>query len=503
MHTPLVARCLRGLEHLVAAEILESGLGAVTAIHHREVRFHASSPTAPWPRTADDTFLLTAERPDIGPAKRDLRLLAELADLIDADQLLAYCRELTVPDARELLVPDSRDLTRPGRQDPGASDRRDPTAPDCRAPQAPDRRDPATLDRRDPPASDRRDLTTSDRRARTTPDHTTGIDVSASFLGRRSFTRYDAEDAVGQALALRLGVAYHPRRTGAAAPPGSLGWRLTLDGTRATLMLRIADRPLHRRAYKHRTIPGTLHPPLAAAMATLAGIRPGDVVLDPCCGAGTLLIEAALAHPGARYHGFDLSSEAITAARANAADALSDVRSVPPNAAHAPSGVRNLPPNAAHTLPDAADAPSRTRNLPNARDARPTPGDTAPPLTIHRSDAAHLPLPDASVDRVLCNPPWGTQAPARGLLAADPSRWWAELRRVLAPDGTAVLLLPDAQALTGALRHGLTPVHLRRVRLFGAQPLLVQLTSTDAGRDRRSAQRRATTTAGGPRNRTR
>ncbi|GAB2735197.1 TRM11 family SAM-dependent methyltransferase [Streptomyces bullii] len=166
-------------------------------------------------------------------------------------------------------------------------------------------------------------------------------------------------------------------------------------------------------------------------MAALAGIRPGHRVLDPCCGAGTLLIEAALAHPGARCEGFDLSREAVATARANAAAAAA-----------------------------------------------------APPLTVHRADAGRLPLPDGTADRVLCNPPWGTQVHPGGLLATAPDRWWRELRRVLAPDGTAVLLLPDPTALTTALRHDLTPVHLCRVRLFGAQPYVVQLAPLPAARSR-------------------
>ena len=363
MHTPLVARCLRGLEAVVAAEVLGSGLGAVTELRHREVHFrsHRSKPPL---RTADDVFLLAAQRPDIGTTRQRLHELAELAelgertDLADADHLLSL-RHGTMTSGRGI----------------------------------------------------------------------TGIDVSASFLGRRTFTRYDAEDVVGQALARRLGVPYHSRRTGTAPPPGGCGWRLTLDGTRATLMLRLDERPLHRRAYKQRTIPGTLHPPLAAAMAVLADIRPGHTVLDPCCGAGTLLIEAALAQPDARFQGFDLSANALTAARTNAGEL---------------------------------------------------------PLAIRRSDAARLPLPDNSIDRVLCNPPWGTQAHAGGLLATAPSRWWTELRRVLAPDGTAVLLLPHREDLTTAIRHGFTPAHMQRLRLSGAQPFLVHLTLTDTGRARPS-----------------
>jgi hypothetical protein len=198
-------------------------------------------------RTADDVFLLAAQRPDIGTTRPALHDLIELADRTDTGHLLSLRRKATTP-AREI----------------------------------------------------------------------TGIDVSASFLGRRTFTRYNAEDVGGPSLARRLGVPYHSRRTGAAPPPGCCGWRLTLDGTRATLMLRVDDRPLHRRAYKQHTVPGTLHPPLAAAMAALAGIRPGHTVLDPCRGAGTLLIEAALARPDARFHGYGLSVDAVAAARANA-----------------------------------------------------------------------------------------------------------------------------------------------------------------------------------------
>ncbi|GAA4390844.1 hypothetical protein GCM10023088_67270 [Actinomadura verrucosospora] len=346
----LVARCVRGLEPEVAAEILESGLGSVTRLGHREVHFRLrSSRPEPIPalRTADDLFLSAARGPDIGTTKHDLHALAELAALADTDLLVRLRRALT--------------------------------------------RAPAEVP---------------------------GIDVSASFLGRRTFSRYDAEDAVGMALAGRLGVPYHSRRTGAAPPPGSWGWRLTLDGAHAALMMRVGDRPLHRRAYKQRMIKGTLHPPLAAAMALLAGIRPDHTVLDPCCGAGTLLIEAALARPGARLYGFDLSPDAVAAARANA---------------------------------------------------------SAVPVRVDRGDAGRLPLPDASVDRVLCNPPWGAQVHPGGLLADSPSRWWTELRRVLVPDGKAVLLLPTSETLTDAIRHGLVPVHVQGVRVSGAQSFIVGL----------------------------
>ncbi|GLZ05746.1 hypothetical protein Acsp03_32120 [Actinomadura sp. NBRC 104412] len=334
----MVARCVRGLESLLATEILRYEVGTVTRIGHREVRFRTGSSPAGTAglRTADDAFLLVARMPDIGPSRAAVAGLTELA---------------------------------------------------------------ASADLRHVPA-------------------TRGVEVSASFLGRRRFNRYDAEDAVGRALAARLGASYHSRRDGGQPPPGCQGWRLTLDGTHAILMLRVSERPLHRRPYKRSTIPGTLHPPVAAAMALLADIQPGQVVADPCCGAGTPLIEAASLHPDARFQGFDTATVALRAARENA---------------------RGLP------------------------------------IVLRRGDAGGLPLGDASVDRVITNPPWGAQVNPSGLLARNPHRFWTELRRVLAPKGAAVVLIPDPGALASAIREGLTPVHLQQIRLAGTHSHLVRL----------------------------
>lgn len=276
---------------------------------------------------------------------------------------------------------------------------------------------------------------TRSRQSHGGPGALTGVEVSASFLGRRNFNRYDVEDAVGRVLARRLGVGYHSRRAGTAPPPGHSGWRVTLDGTRATLMLRVADRPLHRRDYKRRSVPGTLHPPLAAAMARMADIHPGHTVLDPCCGAGTLLAEAGNQQPQARFCGFDLAPQSLHAARENTA-VFSSVT---------PAGSR---------------------------------------ITIGQADAGRLPLPDGSVDRVLSNPPWGGQVAAHGLLAASSSHWWTELRRVLAPDGTAVVLLPGVGDLPIGIRRHLVPVHIQSVRLSGAQSYLIRLAAP--GRQERS-----------------
>ncbi|MFF7163119.1 TRM11 family SAM-dependent methyltransferase [Streptomyces sp. NPDC008086] len=270
-----------------------------------------------------------------------------------------------------------------------------------------------------------------ERRARGGPAGFGGIEVSASFLGRRTYNRYDIEDAVGRVLSERAGVPYHARRHGEPAPSGHSGWRLTLDGTHATLLLRLGRRPAHRRAYKNATVPGTLHPPVAAAMAQAAELLPGQRVLDPCCGAGTLLIEAHHAVPGTTLLGFDLDPAARRAARRNAGPL---------------------------------------------------------PVTVEHGDAGALPVADRSIDRVLCNPPWGEQVEAGGRLAGHPERWWHELARVLTDGGRAIVLLPEARGLGHALALGLTPVHVQQLSLFGSRPLLVRL---ERRRERRRSRGRS------------
>lgn len=60
---------------------------------------------------------------------------------------------------------------------------------------------------------------------------------------------------------------------------------------------------------------GMLPPKLAQIMLNLSGARPGDVVLDPFCGTGVVLQEAALL--GCKTYGTDLSQKMIDYSREN------------------------------------------------------------------------------------------------------------------------------------------------------------------------------------------
>ncbi|MFI6504283.1 TRM11 family SAM-dependent methyltransferase [Nonomuraea typhae] len=345
-----MARSVRGIEHLVAAEIRQARLGAVVEVRHREVWFEAREPGLLGLRLADDVLLVGAVVDGIGPGRSALRRLAAAASAVDEARLTTLAARLGPPSAEG---PVAADLGPPSAEGLAAARLGPPSAIRHAEPAG----NPAT--RAEPGLR------------RTTHG---GVDVSASFLGRRGYTRFDVEDAVGP----RLGRPYHSRRDGRKPPAGTTSWRVTIEGERAVIALRAGARPLHRRPYKVRSVPGTLHPPLAAAMAHLA--EPEGLVVDPCCGAGTTLIEAAAHTPGVRTLGFDHASPAVAAAVEN-----------------------------------------------------------GPGLAWSVADAGRIPLPAGSVDRVLVNPPWERQV----RLAGEGRRLWRELRRVLAGDGRVVALVPE------------------------------------------------------------
>ncbi|GAA1152544.1 hypothetical protein GCM10009630_58660 [Kribbella jejuensis] len=222
--------------------------------------------------------------------------------------------------------------------------------------------------------------------------------VSASFVGVRNFNRYDVEDAVGERIARLTGGRYHSRRHGVVPPDERAEWRVVLDGKTLWIALRPYAEPLHRRPYRQHTVPGSLHPPVAAAMARLSGPAPEHRVLDPFCGAGTILLEAHHLEPRAHYLGIDRDPAATAAARANWA-----------------------------TAAGAADR----------RGARHSEGAG---VVWRRGDARWV---ESGFDRVLSNPPWDVRVGSEDVPSAL-RRW----REVLLPGGLVVtILLPEQTEL--------------------------------------------------------
>lgn len=77
-----------------------------------------------------------------------------------------------------------------------------------------------------------------------------------------------------------------------------------LEGERGVLYLDTSGEPLFKRGWRKDAVEAPLRENLAAGIVMLTGWRPDEPLLDPMCGAGTLLVEAAAMArgrpPGAR-----------------------------------------------------------------------------------------------------------------------------------------------------------------------------------------------------------
>ncbi len=104
---------------------------------------------------------------------------------------------------------------------------------------------------------------------------------------------------------------------------GSLGWELLLvrHNNKTILAQTVAVQDVDdyaRRDYgrpNRDAFVGMLPPKLAQQMLNLAALQPGQTVLDPFCGTGVLLQEAALR--GCRVYGTDLSEKMVRYTRDN------------------------------------------------------------------------------------------------------------------------------------------------------------------------------------------
>ena len=61
-----------------------------------------------------------------------------------------------------------------------------------------------------------------------------------------------------------------------------------------SIMLDTSGRPLHKRGYRAVSNDAPIKETLAAALCELSGVRRNHIVIDPFCGSGTILIEAAM-----------------------------------------------------------------------------------------------------------------------------------------------------------------------------------------------------------------
>ena len=96
--------------------------------------------------------------------------------------------------------------------------------------------------------------------------------------------------------------------------------RVQCSGETADLFWKLWNVPDERYSWRRETIPASIHPATAAALARYAGhlADASPAVLDPFCGCGSLLFSAEAAYPCRGLLGVDLSGKTVEIARKNA-----------------------------------------------------------------------------------------------------------------------------------------------------------------------------------------
>jgi SAM-dependent methyltransferase len=221
--------------------------------------------------------------------------------------------------------------------------------------------------------------------------------VVSRVLSEGAFRRTDLRTAVERTIG-------QDRRKWPLADPAQLEiWACEYQPGQFISGLRLSGAAMRQHGGRALERHGALRPTLAAAMIDLAG-EPSGLLLDPCCGSGTILAEAAAA--GWTAAGTDIDQDAITTARAN-----------------------------------------------------------APAATVTIGDALRLDRPDASVAAVVSNLPFGRQYRVEADMGAWLADLLREVARVLTPGGRAVLLTPARAAGLGPA--SLPPAGQFSVRLLG------------------------------------
>jgi 23S rRNA G2445 N2-methylase RlmL len=271
--------------------------------------------------------------------------------------------------------------------------------------------------------------------------------VTASHLGRRNYSRYDVESAVATALTGNLPWRFVLNDAEEQEP--ELDLRVLLEDDWALLGLRLGVLPLHRRAYKVASRPGSLKPPVAYCLVLLGAPASEAVVLDLVCGAGTILVEAAALARSGILCGGDLARSALETAQTNLQAAGIRANLIDPAAAFDPRQI----------------ASSNMAERPLA--------------LLYQGDATDLRLVDRTVDAVISNLPWGQQVTAEADLASLYRGILASVARVLAPGGRAVLLTDQAEPMLAALATcpALALASSIQISLYGRHPTIYVLQS--------------------------
>ncbi len=213
--------------------------------------------------------------------------------------------------------------------------------------------------------------------------------VTSRLSGKRNFRRIDLQRVVEGALLKR----------GWSLASGNIAldvWA-EIHGDDGYISVKLSKNDMAQRPYKHAHIPASLKPTLAYSMVRLSRPHPDDVFLDAMCGAGTILLERAFTHRYRYLIGGDVSTDALDAT------------------------VENF-------------------------------GRQHQPRQFFHWDARRLPLHSNTVDKIVCNLPFGETVGNLTELTNLYRHSLKEYARVLKPKGRMVLLTSQRTLLDEELQ---------------------------------------------------
>lgn len=123
------------------------------------------------------------------------------------------------------------------------------------------------------------------------PGKTIAIDANVNHPNLRNslFAAQVVKDAICDQLIDKTG-----RRPDVNVRNPDIQLNLFIYNEKAILSFDTSGVPLHKRGYRQESVEAPMQETLAAALLTLADFKGHEIFCDPCCGSGTLLIEAAL-----------------------------------------------------------------------------------------------------------------------------------------------------------------------------------------------------------------
>lgn len=126
-----------------------------------------------------------------------------------------------------------------------------------------------------------------------TPDKTFSIDsvVNSELFNHSRYVTYRVKDGIVDFFKDRYGA---DKRPGVRLQDADVMINVHIDGNRVTLSLDSSGESLHKRGYRVAQTEAPINEVLAAGILLKAGYNGDRPLVDPMCGSGTFLIEAAL-----------------------------------------------------------------------------------------------------------------------------------------------------------------------------------------------------------------